>query len=80
MGAIDENVEHITTPGVHTLPSMMAGGRQVALTTEQLCVVPLGPQRVTVLSIVTVADVVQVVTVVVIVNCTVAEIRNVALM
>lgn len=65
---------------VQTVPSMIAGGVQEALSTVQLCTVPVGPHSVTVLSRVTVVDAVQLVTVVVMVKSTVAEIRKVALM
>lgn len=77
-GAVDVNVVQIVTV-VQMVPSTMAGGAQDALSTVQACTVPVGPQRVTVFSRVTLAVAVHVVTVVVMVNCTVAEIRKVAL-
>ncbi len=74
---MDVNVVQIVTM-VQIWLLTSAGGAQEALRTEQACVVPTGPQRVTVLSIVTLAVVVQVVMLVVMVNSTVAVMRNVA--
>jgi len=64
---------------VQIVSSMIAGGDAVALSTWHDWTVPAGPHRVTVLSRVIVVSTVHVLYIVVMVNCTVAEIRNVAL-
>lgn len=76
--AVDKKVLQIVTV-VQIVPLTIAGGAQEALSTEQDCAVPVGPQRVTVFSSVTLAVAVHVVIDVVIVKSTVAVIRNVAL-
>ena len=65
---------------VQMVPSITAGGAHDAVSTEQDCDVPSGPQRTTVLRNVTDAAAVHVVTVVTTVKSTVAEMRKVAKM